>query len=150
MTTDDDLRGAAFRRLLRTGAPASAVDLAGDLAQPEDRVRAAVDALHARGQIRLDDDRRIIGSAGLSIRPDRHQVDIEGRRLWTWCAYDIFGIFAALGASGHAQSPSPDGGAPIELTFRGGRPEPVTPCARAQPRAAFALRNRLLLGHHCS
>ena len=30
----------------------------------------------------------VVGSAGLSVRPDRHEIEVEGREFWTWCAYD--------------------------------------------------------------
>ncbi len=66
----------------------------------------------------------VVGSGGLSVIPDRHEIELDGRRLWTWCAYDILGIFGALGASGFALSPSPPHGKTIVLRFVQGRPEP--------------------------
>jgi Alkylmercury lyase len=42
--------------------------------------------------------------------------------FWTWCAYDILGIFGALGATGTAVSRSPVTAASITLHFRDGRP----------------------------
>ena len=50
-----------------------------------------------------------------------HEIELDGRRFWTWCAYDILGIFGALGASGRALSPSPVAGT-IEVDFERGRP----------------------------
>lgn len=119
------IRGAAFRRLLRTGTPASATQLAYDLEYTEPAVRTAIDGLAGQGSLRLDDQGRVIGSAGLSIKPDRHEIDLDGRRFWTWCAYDILGIFAALGASGYARSTSPDTGTPLQVGFTDGQPEPA-------------------------
>ena len=124
--TDPTIRlvdGAAFRRLLHTGEPATTTQLADDLQKSEPTVRAAIDELHRQGQIRLDDDGRILGSAGLSIRPDRHQIDLDGRTFWTWCAYDFFGIFAALDASGHATTVTPDTGQTVRIDFRHGQPQ---------------------------
>lgn len=117
------VEGAAFRRLLRTGQPASHAQLADDLQQPELAVQAATDALHRQGQMRLDDAGRIIGSAGLSIRPDRHEITLDRRQFWTWCAYDFFGIFAALHADGHATSVTPDTGQTVRIEFRDGQPQ---------------------------
>ena len=65
----------------------------------------------------------VVGSAGLSVVPDRHVIDLEGRSFWTWWAYDILGIVGALGVSGRALSPSPPSGEPIEVTFVRGRPQ---------------------------
>jgi alkylmercury lyase len=79
--------------------------------------------LDRAGRIRRDGQGNLIGSAGLSVIRDRHEVEIDGRRFWTWCAYDIFGIFGALAASGRALSPSP-GGPAIEVRFVRGRVEP--------------------------
>ncbi len=63
---DEDLTGVvraqAFRHLLAAGDSATGEDLAAAIG-------------------------RVIGSAGLSVVPDRHQIDLEGRRFRTWCAY---------------------------------------------------------------
>lgn len=124
--TDPTIRlvdGAAFRRLLNTGEPATPTQLADDLHQPEPDVQAAIEELHRQGQMRVDADGHIIGSAGLSIQPDRHEIELEGRKLWTWCAYDFFGIFAALHANGHATSVTPDTGQAVRITFHDGQPQ---------------------------
>ena len=77
--------------------------------------------MQSGGRIRVDQAGLVVGSAGLSVTRDRHQIELDGSRFWTWCAYDIFGIFGALEASGHALSPSPDGRS-IEVRFERGRP----------------------------
>lgn len=46
-----------------------------------------------------------------------------GAASWTWCAYDILGIFGVTGATGRAVSPGPTDGRPIMLDFRRGRPD---------------------------
>jgi hypothetical protein len=74
------------------------------------------------GRIRRDDAGRLIGAAGLSVVPDRHEMRIEDRTFWTWCAYDILGIMGALKASGSASSHSPASGILIALAFRDGKP----------------------------
>jgi alkylmercury lyase len=57
------------------------------------------------------------------VIPDRHEIEVDGRRFWTWCAYDILGIFGITGATGRAVSPSPPDGRPILLRFTRGRPD---------------------------
>jgi hypothetical protein len=57
-----------------------------------------------------------------SVVADRHQADIESRRFWTWCAYDILGIIGALKANGRGVTTSPQTGSAIEVAFRSGRP----------------------------
>jgi hypothetical protein len=123
----DDLhglvRGQAFRRLLAASVPATGQDLAACIGISADKVAQVLDELNAAGRIRRDEAGRVIGSAGLSVVADRHQIDFEGRRFWTWCAYDILGIFGALRATGTAASQSPATAAPITIRFHDGRPE---------------------------
>jgi alkylmercury lyase len=119
-----EIRGAAFRRLLRTGSPVRVEQLAADLCRSVEEIVQRVDELSRRGRIRLDEEGKVAGSAGLSVRPDRHRIEIGGRTFWTWCAYDVVGIFGALRASGEAHSTSPAGGGAIEVHFKGGQPLP--------------------------
>jgi hypothetical protein len=44
------------------------------------------------------DDGTIVGMDGLTTRRTRHGLVLDGVELWTWCAYDIVGIAAALEA----------------------------------------------------
>jgi alkylmercury lyase len=117
------VRGEAFRQLLAAGVPVTGEDLAASIGISADKVARVLDELNAAGRIRRDEAGRVIGSAGLSVVADRHQIDFEGRRFWTWCAYDILGIFGVLRATGTAASQSPATAAPITIRFRDGRPE---------------------------
>jgi len=119
-----EIRGAAFRRLFRTGSPVRVEELAADLGHPVEEIAQRVDELRRRGQIRLDEEGWVAGSAGLSVGPDRHRIEIGGRTFWTWCAYDVVGIFGALRAGGEAHSTSPASGGAIEVRFNGGQPLP--------------------------
>ena len=91
-----------------------------------DQIERAVDRLDQAGRIRRNRDGLLAGACGLSVVPDRHQIEIEDRKFWTWCAYDILGILGALKASGRGLSHSPSTGGPIEVPFRNGRPEPTS------------------------
>jgi hypothetical protein len=99
--------------------------LASTLGCPAARLVAALDELDGAGRVRRDEAGRVVGSAGLSVIPDRHQIELDGRMFWTWCAYDILGIFGAAGSTGTAWSRSPATGAMIELHFDGGIPAPA-------------------------
>jgi len=116
------IRTAAFRLLLERLTPIETGDLHQSTGISSDRLLELLDELDAAGRIRRDDSGRVVGSAGLSVVADRHEIELDGRRFWTWCAYDILGIFGALGASGRAISPSPGGGKTIEVQFDRGRP----------------------------
>ena len=116
------IRRAAFLLLLEHARPTTAEQIAGVAGFGPRRAERLLDELHRLGRIRRNESGAIVGSAGLSVLPDRHEIDLDGRRFWTWCAYDITGIFRALGANGHARSPSPTGQT-IKLQFRRGLPQ---------------------------
>lgn len=122
---NDLVRTAAFRLLLERDEPIEVDDLARSIGVKPERLGGLLEELDAAGKIRRDEAGRVTGSAGLSVVPDRHEIELQGRRFWTWCAYDIFGIFGALEASGRAISPSPLG-TTINLDFVSGRPAPNT------------------------
>ncbi len=115
------VRRAAFRLLLARSEPVEAKELARATGIKLERLLPLLDILDGAGRIRRDGSGRVVGSAGLSVIPDRHEIELDGRRFWTWCAYDILGIFGALGASGRALSPSPGAGT-IAVDFKRGRP----------------------------
>ena len=117
------VRAAAFRLLIRSGEGITPESLAQVTGITGDRLAVLLDDLDRAGRIRRDEAGRVCGSAGLSVVPDRHEIEIEGRRFWTWCAYDILGIFGALQGSGRASSPIPGTRDVIHLDFTGGRPQ---------------------------
>ncbi len=115
------IRRIAFRLLLVHSERIGVEELAAATGINSGRLSALVDELDRAGRIRRDADGQVVGSAGLSVTPDRHEIELGGRNFWTWCAYDILGIFGALGASGRAHSPSPGAGT-IKIDFQRGRP----------------------------
>ncbi len=119
------VRAAAFQLLMKNAQPVDPEILVVASGLKADVARTVIDQLDRNGRMRRDAKGRIIGSAGLSIAADRHEIVLDGRQFWTWCAYDIFGIFGALGASGRAASPSPGNGDVVGLDFAIGRPQPA-------------------------
>ena len=128
LSTDSELDrlllGQAFRLLISTSRPVAAQELADLMGQPLSDTVERISRLGSAGRIRTDESGRVVGSAGLSVVPDRHEIELGGRRFWTWCAYDILGIFGAFKANGSARSTSPADGGTLELTFTAGRPHP--------------------------
>jgi hypothetical protein len=130
------VRGEAFRHLLAAGVPATGEDLAASIGLSADKVAQVLEELSTSGGIRRDETGRVIRSAGLSVVADRHQIDLEGRRFSTWCAYDIIGIFGALRATGSAVSRSPVTGATVPR-------RPVSRCSGPLIQSAESLYERL-------
>ncbi len=63
-----------------------------------------------------DDQERVAGFGGLTVAPMHHRVDLEGRTLWTWCAWDSLFIPAILGEPGRVTSADPETGELVRLT----------------------------------
>ena len=75
-----------------------------------------------RGLLTLDERGEIVtGAIGLSIMPSKHRVLLDGRSLYVWCALDIVGIPAALGADARAESRSADTDEAVWLEIEAGR-----------------------------
>lgn len=123
MNTETLVRAAAFRLLITRHEGVELQALAHATGLTQEQLGALVERLDGAGRIRRDATGRVVGSAGLSVLPDRHEVELDGRRFWTWCAYDILGIFGALRAGGRALSPSPPDRDVIQLNFVLGRPQ---------------------------
>ena len=117
------IRSAGFRLLLDTGTPVTVEDLIAATDLPAERVTEIFDSVRARGRVEFDDEDRLIGLAGLSLTPSRHELIISGSTRYTWCALDAVGILGALEATGTVRSTDPQTGDPIEIEFEQGIPK---------------------------
>jgi alkylmercury lyase len=103
-------------RLLAEAEPVEA----GVLADRAEVAREEVDrALSEWGGIFTDDEGRVIGFLGLSIRPMPHRLTVAGRTLYAWCAYDTLFLPELLGTSAEIESQCPTTGERITLTVKG-------------------------------
>src|SRR6059036_1723566 len=62
-----------------------------------------------------DDEGRVLGFGGLAAAPMHHRLEVDGRTLWTWCAWDSLFIPEILGKPARVTSPDPENGAVIRL-----------------------------------
>ena len=69
------------------------------------------------------DETTIIGMDGLTTRPTGHTIVLGGVTLWTWCAYDIVGIAAALNTTAKGTTQCGECGRQIDVVIREGVPE---------------------------
>ena len=76
-------------------------------------------ALLARDSIKAfvysDDQGRVLGFGGLAVGEMQHRFEVDGRILWTWCAWDSLFIPEILGKPARVTSPDPENGAVIRL-----------------------------------
>ena len=115
------VRRAAFRQLL-SGRPAIIETVADEAGISIDAAREAADLVVSVGMAEVDDE-TIVGMDGLTTRRTRHSLVLDGIELWTWCAYDIVGIAAAVGAEAVGSTQCGACGRPIEVVIREGQPE---------------------------
>jgi alkylmercury lyase len=62
-----------------------------------------------------DEQGRIAGYGGLSLAKTAHRVEVDGRRLYGWCAWDTLFLPELLGASAQVGSTCPASAAAIAL-----------------------------------
>lgn len=125
----DAVRRAAFDSL-RTGSAPRASDLARTTGLAPASVRTVLTDLVDEGLATLtandEADPVVDGMDGLTVRPTRHHLVLDGVALHTWCGFDTIGIPAALGADATVQTACPTCDEPIRLAVRGGVPARTT------------------------
>jgi DNA-3-methyladenine glycosylase II len=82
--------------------------------------REAADLVASVGMAQIDEG-IIIGMDGLTTRRTRHRLVVGGVGLWTWCAYDVVGIAAALVADAVGSTQCGGFGLGIKVVIRKGR-----------------------------
>ena len=62
-----------------------------------------------------DREERVVAFGGLSLGATKHRFAIEGRTLYTWCAWDALFLPELLGRTADITSECPATGKPVEL-----------------------------------
>jgi alkylmercury lyase len=98
--------------LLAQGNPVSPQQLTGSLQLPVERIRQILDSWWG---IDYDDQGRVIGYWGLTLKPTQHRFDVADKTLYTWCAWDTLFIPGILNKSANITSTCPVTNQPITL-----------------------------------
>jgi alkylmercury lyase len=117
------IRRAAFRSLAATGQPVTIEEAAAIAGLDAEVALEAAELIASVGMAEIDGG-TIVGMDGLSTRPTKHRMSLDGVAIWTWCAYDIVGIAAALRADAVGETSCGSCGKVIEIIVRGGEPAP--------------------------
>jgi alkylmercury lyase len=104
-------------RLLGEGEPVRFAELARVAGLPEE---TAERMLAAMPDAELDQDGRIVG-LGLTLRPTPHVLELDGRRLFAWCAIDTLMFPSILGRPLTIVSPCRATGRAIRVRAEAGR-----------------------------
>ena len=117
--------GLALLRTLATGEPVSEQALAGASGTPEPTIR---DALESWPGVFRDEDERVVGFMGLSVAEfGEHRIEVGGRTLTAWCAWDTLFLPELLGAAARVRSRCPGTAERISLTVGPDGPSDVHP-----------------------
>jgi alkylmercury lyase len=124
---EDQRAAVALYRKLAQGRPLEVGDVAEALAVSVDEARSLLERPSLKAFVYADDQGRVVGFGGLAAAPMHHRFTVNGRTLWTWCAWDSLFIPEILGETAHVESPDPGTGELVRLTVSPTRVEAVEP-----------------------
>jgi hypothetical protein len=117
---DREIRNLTYRRFVELGRTPTAPEL--DI--PPAELAASWRRLHEQHALVLDEAGELRMAAPFSAVPTPYRVEAAGRSWFANCAWDAFGVCAALDSDGHVSATCLDCGQAIEIDVRDGRPEP--------------------------
>ena len=118
------LRGLTYGLFVELGRAPTAGEVAGAAGTGTGEVLAAWRRLHDGHALVLDGSGTELRMANpFSAVPTPHRVHADGRSWYANCAWDAFGICAALGTDGRVETSCPDCGDALAVQLRDGRPE---------------------------
>jgi alkylmercury lyase len=112
-----------LRVLAETGQPLAPMDIASRLQISLERLAAHLTHVP---DTEFDHEGKIVGW-GITLVPTPHQFWVEGRALFTWCAFDTVLFPPLLALEAQVQSACAASGQPIRFRVRPGGIEELTP-----------------------
>jgi hypothetical protein len=120
---DLELRALTYERFVELGRAPAARELASEGGWTEADVEDGWRRLHDVHALVLDRDTGELRMANpFAAVPTPYRVHAGGRWWYANCAWDAFGICAALRVDGRIETACPDCGEPIVVEVRNGRP----------------------------
>jgi len=95
-------------RELAKGQPVDVAQFSRALKVSPTEARALLERDSIKGFAYPDDRGRVLGFGGLAVAPMHHRFEVDGRDLWTWCAWDSLFIPEILGRTARVISPDPE------------------------------------------
>ncbi len=109
--TEQRLAVTLYRALV-DGTPVSLEDLS-DLADLDATSTASM--VRQWPNVFFDEEGRVIAFGGLAIPEMSHRIEVDGRMIYTWCAWDTLFIPLVLGREIRVTSTAPGSDAPVTL-----------------------------------
>jgi alkylmercury lyase-like protein len=118
-------RAYVYRRFAELGRAPRLAEIAAELELTVADAEAVLRRLHEAHALVLEHGVPEIRMANpFSAVPTSYRVEAAGRSWFANCAWDAFGVVAALGVDGHITCACPDCGDRIEIDLRDRRPVP--------------------------
>lgn len=117
----------ALYRELAKGQAVDAAQLGRALGVSPAEGRALLELDSIKAFVYPDDQGRVLGFGGLATAPMHHRFEVDGRTLWTWCAWDGLFIPEILGRPARVTSPDPENGKVVWLLVSADRIESAEP-----------------------
>lgn len=135
MDLDTAVKMKVYKMVARDAVMPDAADAAGELGEPLEAVEASLKRLAAKRLLVLEpgNDSQIRMAPPFSGIPTAFQVEVERKSYYANCAWDAFGVAAALHADAAILASDGFTGEPIQLALKDGKPVP------AQAVAHFAV-----------
>jgi len=122
---DRSLRKATYQAFVSLGRAPTAGEVSARTGATEDEVAESWRRLHDAHALVLTAGRDEIRMANpFSAVPTAYRVQAAGRWWYANCAWDAFGICAALRTDGRIESTCPDCAEPLRIKVRGQQPQP--------------------------
>jgi hypothetical protein len=126
LADDLRLRNETYRLFVTLGRAPSPAEVAEALGWTAGAVADGWRRLHAAHALVLDDGEGIRMANPFSAVPTAFRVHADGRDWFANCAWDAFGICAALHVDGSIDTACADCGDPLTVAVRDGRPDDPT------------------------
>lgn len=107
-TPEEQRAGIGLLRELARGQPVTIDQLAQALGLRRSLAETLVRSSTLSPYIHLDEGGKIQGFMGLAVSHAGHEITLDGRRLWTWCAYDTLFLPALLGKTAEIETRDPE------------------------------------------
>jgi len=120
---DIEVRNATYRRFVELGRAPTAGEIAEATGATAEDVAAAWHRLHDAHALVLNEHGEIRMANPFSAVPTAFRVEAGGRSWFANCAWDAFGIGAALNVDCRLESSCADCGEPITIDVRDGTPD---------------------------
>ena len=127
MTGEEQRLGLEIYRQLAQGEPVLRSELAEAVKAPTDTVDELLEHPNLKCLTYADKQGRIIGFGGLAVREMPHRFKVDGRTLYTWCAWDSLFIPVILGREAEVESPAPGSTVLVRLRVSPNRVERIQP-----------------------